>query len=50
MTLLIISRFGNDVPNLLPPRKKQGTLLNYTDAKSLGNHELLGLLASSKQK
>lgn len=50
MTLLTISRFGNAVPNLLPPRKKQGNLLNNTDAKSLGNRQILGLLASSNQK
>ena len=50
MTCLTISRLGIAVPNLLPPRKKQRHLPNNINVRSLGNHEILGLLASSDQK
>lgn len=36
MILLLIPRFGNVVPNLLPMRKKQRNLPNNIDAKSSG--------------
>ena len=55
MILLLIPRFGNVVPNLLPMRKKQRNLPNNIDAKSSGGgrggmYGMLGLLASSNQK